>query len=255
MKRIYAWLNLIGFAGMIVVNFLANKLPIGGQTTGEISAQYPVLVTPAGYAFSIWSIIYMLLFLFVIYGFTKDGRVSGRVAAIGKFFFLSCLFNIGWLLLWHYELLTSSVFMMFALLIALGIVYGKINRTQPARQAERWSVRLPFSIYLGWICVATIVNVAIALSAGGWDGFGLPDTTWAIIMLSAATVVALALGLKFKDIACMLVFVWAFIAIGIKQQAYPEVAYTSYALAGLLVLVALFIVVRMVRGTREVDVV
>ncbi|MFF2889649.1 tryptophan-rich sensory protein [Paenibacillus sp. NPDC057967] len=255
MKRIYAWLNLIGFVGMIIVNFLANKLPIGGKTTGEISGQHPVLVTPAGYAFSIWSIIYMLLFLFVIYGFTKDGRASSRVSAIGVFFFLSCLFNIGWLLLWHYEQLTSSVFMMFALLITLGIVYGNINRTQPARQAERWSVRLPFSIYLGWICVATIVNVAVALSAGGWDGFGLADTMWAIIMLGIATVVALAMGLWYRDVASMLVFIWAFIAIGIKQQAYPEVAYTSYALAALLVLVALFIVVKMVKGTEEVKIV
>ncbi|RJX40210.1 tryptophan-rich sensory protein [Paenibacillus pinisoli] len=248
MKGIYAWLNLIGFLGMIIVNFLANKLPIGGKTTGEISAQHPVLITPAGYAFSIWSIIYMLLFLFVIYGFTKDGRASGRVAAIGVFFFLSCLFNIGWLLLWHHERLTSSVFMMFALLITLGIVYSKINSAKPARHAERWSVRLPFSIYLGWICVASIVNVAVALSAGGWDGWGLPDTTWAIIMLGIATVVALALGFKYKDIACMLVFIWAFIAIGIKQQAYPTVAYTSYALAALLVLVVLFLVVKLVRG-------
>ncbi|REK74481.1 tryptophan-rich sensory protein [Paenibacillus paeoniae] len=246
-----AWLNLIGFAGMIIVNFLANKLPIGGKTTGEISAQHPVLITPAGYAFSIWSIIYMLLFLFIIYGFTKDGRASSRISSIGIFFFISCLFNISWLLLWHYEQLTSSVFIMFALLITLCIVYGKINRTKPARHAERWTVRLPFSIYLGWICVATIVNVAVALSARGWDGFGLPDTVWAIIMLGVATVVALALGLNYKDVAYMLVFVWAFIAIGIKQQAYPAVAYTSYALAALLVLVVLFIVMKMVQGTGE----
>ncbi|MFD0960034.1 tryptophan-rich sensory protein [Paenibacillus chungangensis] len=246
MKRMYPLLNLIGYAAMVIVNILAERLPIGGKTTGEISAQYPVLVTPAGYAFAIWSLIYLLLLLFVFYGLTKKGRDSSSIAAIGPLFFLSCLSNITWILLWHYEQLTSSVFMMFALLISLIFIYSGTIRNELRNSVERWLVSLPFSIYLGWICVASIVNVAVALSANGWKGFGLSDTTWAVLMLCVAALLALVLGLRHRDVAIMLVFVWALVAIGVKQQAYPAVVWTAYACAGIVAIAVLGLLVRSV---------
>ncbi|MNN17679.1 hypothetical protein D3C81_1308730 [compost metagenome] len=246
MKRNYRWLNLLALVLVLIVNLLAERLPLGGKTTGQISAQYPVLIAPAGYAFSIWIVIYALLVGFVIYGFTKRARESKVVQEIGVFFILSCLFNVAWLFFWHYEKIIGSVLIMFGLLLTLIVIYIRVNdrRNDPLTALECWLVRLPFSIYLGWICVATIVNVASALYAIEWNGFGLSDTIWTIIMLTVATLIAFWLGLKFTDPAVVLVFIWAFIAISVKQQAYPSIAVTSIVLALLLVAHVLFLVFR-----------
>lgn len=244
MKFNYRWYNLLALVLMLIVNLLANRLPIGGKTTGQISAQYPVLITPAGYAFSIWLVIYALLVGFVIYGFTNRGRESRLVQGVGPYFVLSCLFNIAWLFLWHNEKIISSVFIMFALLLTLVAIYMRVNdrRFYPLTMGEYLFVRLPFSIYLGWICVATIVNVATALYANKWNGFGLSDTMWTIIMLIVATLIAFWLGLRFTDPAIVLVFIWAYIAIFFKQQGTPPVATTSIIMAVLLLAHTLYLV-------------
>lgn len=246
MQQKYKWLNLLALALVIIMNYLANRLPLGGKTTGEISAQYPVLIVPASYAFVIWIVIYALLVGFVIYGFTNKARESGIVQKIGGLFFLSCLFNIAWLFAWHYEKMISSVFIMFGLLLTLIAIYLKVNERHSSSLAvpECWLVRLPFSLYLGWICVASIINVASALYAINWDRFGLSETIWAIIMLSVATLLACLLGIMFTDPAVVLVFIWAYIAIFIKQQAYPPVANTSIILAVLLAVLMLFLLFR-----------
>ncbi|WP_337102924.1 tryptophan-rich sensory protein [Paenibacillus sp. YIM B09110] len=231
-------LNALGLILVLVMNVLADKLPLGGKTTGELSAQYPVLIMPAGYAFGIWLVIYALLIAFVVYSFTNRGRESKSVQAVGIYFVLSCIFNVGWLLAWHYEYVNSSVFIMLALLLSLIAIYLRINSSivrTAATTSDRWLVRLPFSLYLGWICVATIVNVACALYAAEWQGFGLSEETWAIIMLSVAFLLALWIGVTKRDPVFMLVFVWAFVAIFVKQQqAHSAVAVTAILFAGII---------------------
>jgi len=243
---IYRWLNLIGFIAMVAVNIAAENLPLGGKTTGEISAQYPVLITPAGYAFLIWTIIYFLLLLYVVYGFTKPGRESKMNQAVSVFFFVSCLLNIGWLVAWHYEKLASSVFVMLALLFALITIHIRIKDAMPqfAVPADRWLVRLPFSIYLSWISVAFIVNIAVTLYASEWDRFGLSELAWTIMMLSAAVLIAIITTIKETNIAFAAVFIWAFFAIGVKQLAYPAVAYTSFAYVILLIASVIWLIMR-----------
>jgi hypothetical protein len=234
------FVNVIALVLVLAMNGLAQRLPLGGKTTGELSAQYPTMITPAGYAFSIWLLIYALLIGFVIYSFTPQGRKSDAVRAAGIYFPLSCLFNAGWLLAWHYEYVTASVFVMLALLLSLIAIYTRVRSTGAAfvSMADRWLVRLPFSIYLGWICVATIVNVSAALYDGGWDRFGLSDTFWTVLMLAVAATLALWIGMKRTDAAVILVFVWAFIAIAVKQQAFPTIVYVAAALAAALALAA-----------------
>jgi len=246
LKLNYRLLNLFALVMMLIVNLLAERLPLGGKTTGQISAQYPVLIAPAGYAFSIWLVIYTLLIGFVLYGFTKSGRESKMVQGVGAYFFLSCLFNIAWLLLWHNEKIVSSVFIMFGLLLTLVTIYMRVNDRcyYPLTRAEHLFVRLPFSIYLGWICVASIVNVGSALYAIEWDRFGLSNTMWTIIMLIAATLIAFWLGLRYSDPAIVLVFIWAYIAIYFNQQEYPSVANTSIVMAILLFVPVLYLVFR-----------
>ncbi|MGO4542169.1 tryptophan-rich sensory protein [Paenibacillus sp. 2TAB19] len=241
-------LNAAALVLVIVMNVLADRLPLGGKTTGELSAQYPVLITPAGYAFGIWLVIYALLIAFVVYSFTKRGRKSKAVQAVGIYFILSCLFNVAWLLAWHYEYVNSSVFIMLALLLSLIAIYLRINSSgvrTAAISSDRWLVRLPFSLYLGWISVATIVNIACALYAAEWQGFGLSEETWAIIMLSVAFVLAIWVGATRRDPVFMLVFVWAFVAIFVKQQqAHTAVAITAIVLAGIIAACSVVVTLR-----------
>lgn len=243
---VFRWLNMISFLAMIAVNIAAERRLLGGKTTGEISAQYPVLITPAGYAFLIWTVIYILLLLYVVYGFTKAGQESKVNQAICHLFFVSCLLNIGWLVAWHYERLVSSVFLMLVLLFTLITIHIRTKDTmrEPAAPSDKWLVRLPFRIYLGWISVAVIVNIAVALYASNWDRFGLSETAWAIIMLSVAVLLAIIVVVKERNIVFAAVFIWAICAIGVKQLAYPAVAYTSFAYALALIVALCWIVAR-----------
>ena len=234
----YRWLNVLGLIAVLVVNTLANTLPIAGKTTGELSDQYPVLITPAGYVFSIWSLIYVLLIGFVIYQAMPRTMNRDSVQRIGIWFLLTCLFNCTWIIVWHYELLPVSVGIMLALLLSLIVLYRKIRTSNESKTpGERLFVYLPFSIYMGWISVATIVNITVLLYDAGWEGFGLGDTTWTVILIVIAVLLAAIIGYRFTDAAFMLVFVWALIGIGVKQQGANEtVTLTAYTAAGVVAL-------------------
>ncbi|MFS0724512.1 tryptophan-rich sensory protein [Paenibacillus sp. 1P07SE] len=232
----YRWLNMLGLIAVLVVNTLANTLPIAGKTTGELSDQYPVLITPAGYVFSIWSLIYALLIGFVIYQALPHTMSRDSVQRIGIWFLLTCVFNCTWIVVWHYELLPVSVAVMLALLLSLIVLYRRIRGASERKtMAERLLVYLPFSIYMGWISVATIVNITVLLYDAGWDGFGLGDTTWTVILIVIAVALAGIIGYRYTDAAYMLVFVWALIGIGVKQQGSNEtVTLTAYTAAGVV---------------------
>ncbi|MFH1381718.1 MAG: tryptophan-rich sensory protein, partial [Chloroflexota bacterium] len=159
-----AIMNLIGFLGTVVVNGLSNALPLNGKTAGELSDQYPNLFVPAGLTFSIWGIIYILLAIFVIYGrivaVKKDTQKSSFIENIGVLFFISCLANMGWIFAWHYEIVPLSVLIMLILLVTLIAIYLRlrIGRSDSSK-TEKYLVHLPFSVYLGWITIATIANI------------------------------------------------------------------------------------------------
>lgn len=159
----FKWGNLLFFLGVILVNTLSVTLPLGGNSTREISDKYHTYLTPAGYAFSIWSLIYLLLAGFVIYQFRSATGSRDSVQSIGIWFILSCVFNMSWLILWHYLYIELSLAAMVLLLISLIVIYRKTRMIDRPTTGESWLIRLPFSIYLGWICVATIVNVSIVL--------------------------------------------------------------------------------------------
>ncbi|WP_141504054.1 TspO/MBR family protein [Paenibacillus luteus] len=242
MKKSLKWINVIGLAIVLIINGLAQWLPINGKTTGELSAKYPVLITPAPYAFSIWSLIYLLLIGFVIYQFTRRAANNKNVQNIGPWFLISCLLNVAWILVWHYEKLMSSMFVMIALLLSLITIYLAIRSSKPsASLGESLLVRLPFSVYLGWISTATIVNVSVVLYASDWDGFGLSDITWTVILLVIASLLALAFGFGYNDAAYILVFVWSFIAIAVKDGQASQVTLAAYIGAAVLAVAAVYV--------------
>ena len=229
-------LNLIAYILVITVNGLANALPLNGQTTGEISNRLNVLFTPAGYVFSIWGLIYLLLGIWVIRQFPKDRRYLPIYQETSGLFVLSCILNSLWIFMWHYEFFGLSVIVMLLLLITLIRLYTKLK----AVDASFFDL-LPFSVYLGWISVATIANISYYLTYIDWDGFGISDAVWTFLLLIIATILALYFLKSEQDWIYPLVFVWAFIGIGVKNQNgdVPLVVYSSYTLAALILIVTL----------------
>lgn len=177
-----ALINLLGLTGVLVVNTLANTLPINGITTGELSAEYPNLFVPAGITFAIWGVIYLALVGFSVYSVTirlqKGAAANGRtdfLGVIGPWFFISCLANMTWIIAWHHRMIWISEFLMLILLTSLIAIYIRLYIGRVVRPAEKIWVHLPFSIYLGWITVATVANITALLVHLGWSGAPLQN--------------------------------------------------------------------------------
>lgn len=242
-------INIIALVATLVFNWLATTGQINNTSTGELSDKYPVLTTPAGYAFSIWGVIYLGLIAYVIYQALPSQRANARVRGLDRLFVASSLANIGWLLAWHYEQLALSLVVMLALLAVLISIYLRLARSRTqASTTERLVVDLPFSIYLGWISVATIVNATVVLYAAGWNGAPLTPELWAALVLLVGAGLAALIGLRQRDPAYAAVIAWAFAAIVVKQSAMLVVA-TAAVTAGAAALVMLAaLVLRLRRG-------
>jgi benzodiazapine receptor len=228
--------NVLAVVVTIAINGLANALPLNGQTTGAISDRFQVYFVPAGYVFSIWGLIYLALIAFAIYQALPGQRENPRLRRIGYLFAVSCLANVAWLFLWHYEIFPLTLVAMVALLLSLIAVYLRLGIGRaPVSAAEKWLVHIPFSIYLGWITVATVANVTSLLDYLGWSGWGIGPQAWAVIMLVVGAGIASAVGLTRGDVAYMLVIVWAFAGIAVKHAATPVVAIAAWVTAALVV--------------------
>ena len=215
--------NVIVTVITVAINALANALPINGQNTGEISDRFQVYFVPAGYVFSIWGVIYLGLLAFAIYQALPAQRSNPHLRRIGYLYALSGVMNSLWILLWHYELFPLTLVVMLVLLGSLIAIYLRLGiGPVQVSAAVRWLVHIPFSIYLGWITVATIANATALLNYWGWNGAPLSPEAWAVIMLVAAAVIAAAVGITRGDIAYIAIIVWAFVGIAVKHSGYPH---------------------------------
>lgn len=235
MKQYLPWINIGTALVALAVNLLATTLPLNGQTTAAISDKFQVLFVPAGYVFAIWGIIYVGWMAFAVYQALPAQRANPRLQRIGWLFALANFANAAWLFTWHFELFPLSAIVMLSLLALLIAIYWRLNigRVQVSAR-EKWLVDLPFSIYLGWISVATIANISDVLYYWHWDGFGISPELWAVIMLVTAAAIALAMALTRAETAFLLVIVWAFVGIAVKQSATPMVANTAFVMAALV---------------------
>lgn len=221
-------LNLLGFVGTVVVNALANILPINNITTGELSDLYPNLFVPTGLTFAIWGLIYVLLGIFVIYPLVprvrRDPQKVDFVRRIGPLFFISCLINIGWIFAWHYQILPLSLVLMLILLGCLLAIYLRLNvGKSEATKAERYFVHLPFSVYLGWITIATIANVTALLVDSNWNTWGIGEQFWAVAVIAVGIAIALSVLFTRRDIFYSLVVDWALLGILLKRLSVTTV--------------------------------
>jgi len=247
MKKSIQALTAVTFILMVVVNALANILPINGIGTGDVSDSYPNLFAPAGITFAIWGVIYLLLAAYTVFQlglFKKNRSMSDALMnKIGVVFSISSIANTVWIFSWHYRIIALSMVLMLLILVCLAIIVSAI-RKETLSTKEKIFVKLPFSIYFGWITVATIANLTTLLVSVGWNGFGLSQTVWAVAIIAIGAIIGIITILSNKDYAYGLVILWAYAGILIKHVSatgfngmYPAVMITTIA-AMVLVVVA-----------------
>jgi len=228
--------NLLAVLVTIGMNVLANALPLNGQNTGAISDRFRVYFVPAGYVFAIWGLIYLGWLAFGVFQALPSQRQNPRLRRLGYLFALSCLANVAWLFCWHYNQFGLSVAVMLTLLGLLIASYLRLEIGVAAvGRAEKWAVQVPFSVYLGWISVATIANISDYLYFVGWDGWGIDPQVWAAIMLAVGVALVAAMLLRRGDAAFALVALWAFLGIFVKQLSNGLTAYAALLASGAVV--------------------
>ncbi len=236
----------VTYLTMVLVNALANSLPINGITTGQVSDSYPDLFAPAGITFAIWGLIYLLLAGYIVYqfGFFQADRGAAReelFQKVGIYFSISSVTNALWIFAWHYFVIWLSLLLMIVVLVCLIQIATRLSEEEFSLK-EKAFIRLPFSIYFGWITVATIANVTTFLVSINWGGFGLPDQFWMVLILLVGAAIGIARMRRDMDIAYGLVIVWAYAGILNKHISpaefaghYPAVITTT--IIGIIILV------------------
>ena len=245
-NKMLEYLNLLGFIAFVVFNLLANIIPYGGVTTAYVSDFYANLFAPSGITFAIWGAIYVLVGAFTVY--QVRGYKPELTAKISYWFVLSCVFNVVWLFLWQYFQIPLTLIVMVLLFLCLLMIYMRLGIYKGFTK-ENLVMRVPFSVYLGWISVATIADVTTllvylnpVLVNPNIDAFGIAQYVWAILIIAVAIILCLAVLFTRKDIAYSLVFVWALLGIVIKRMAdYSGVAATA-AIGIVVILIGIMLV-------------
>lgn len=229
---------VVTFLTMLIVNVLANILPINEVTTGQVSDSFPNLFAPAGLTFSIWGLIYLLLAGYTLYhiglfqGNTKIFKIK-LFNKIGILFSVSSIANAAWIFSWHYYKIPLSMLLIVVILICL-VLINKLTTKKRFSAKEYFFIRLPFSVYFGWITIATIANATVLLVSIGWEGFGLSEVTWTVMVLVVGLTIATVTMIKNRDVAYGLVIIWAYAGILLRHVSsegfgtqYPAVIATA----------------------------
>lgn len=229
--------NLVMFVVMVVMNYLANALPINEKTTGQLSELYPNLFVPAGITFSIWGVIYLLLLVFLALQFRESSKES--ILQIGWAFGISCALNVLWIFAWHFEYVAISLLIMIGLLLVLIIIALKL-KPNPMSLAKA-----TFGIYLGWISIATIANVIALLVSINWTGWGFSEQTWTIVMISTGAIIASLAVYSYDNPFIGIAVLWAFFGIITRQQALnPSIVVTAMIGMGIVGASTIFMFLR-----------
>lgn len=229
----------------LVMNTLAVVLPLFGRSTKEISDSYPSFFTPAGLTFSIWSVLYLSQIAFAVYQAQPAQAANPRIRAVRWPFVAACVFNAVWIIAWHGLVVWASMVLMLGLLGSLIVAYNRleIGTTLASSSSESWLARVPISLYLGWITVATVANAVTLLLTFGWNDQGTLGRALAALLILVAAGIGAAFSLNRRDVAYNLVLLWAFLGIYLARPTDGVVV--AGVIAGALVVLVGMIVPRL----------
>jgi hypothetical protein len=239
-----AWLNLLLYVLTLGINTMGGIGLINNMSQKAVSDKYPTLITPSPSTFIIWFVIYVLVLVSLIYMVVKhrEERTARLIDAISPPFWVASVANMLWIVTFSFELIGLSTLLIFIFVLALAVLNGRL--TTPRSLGEKVNAAA-FGLYNGWLIIATVVNVAAFLVQVNWNRFGLADSTWAIIILIAAVVIALLIQLRLRNAMLTLPLAWAYYGIWQEHQAtgkflgqYPAIALTAIIIAGVYVLIA-----------------
>ena len=234
--------NISFFGCVLVLNYLANQLPLGGVTQRELAAEYQLLLTPAGYAFSIWGVIYLGLVVYIVSQALPQTRSEQQIRSLDKPFRISCFCNMGWLFAWHHRAVTISVFLMLGLLLSVAWAYRSLDKERGRyRRSSEWIIERTFSLYLGWVSIAMTLNLSIFFSQLGWSGLPLTPQTWATLLLVLLSILFLALAIPRRDFALLFVLAWAALGIFVKNRELALISATSLSAIALSLFTGLYL--------------
>ncbi len=224
-------------AGKEETNVSKVRELIGESGVIFLISPYSAKFTPAASTFSIWGVIYLLLLLYTLFHVgvirAKDKHYA-LLNQVGFWFILTCLLNSAWIFAWHFKVIWLSLLLMVLLLLCL-LKIALVFQVFELTHLEKLVVRLPFSVYFGWISVATIANATVFLISIHWGRFGLSPVVWTVIVLVIGAVIGILTTLRFKDFGYLLVFIWAYLGILIRHYSkfngfgglYPSIMITG----------------------------
>ncbi len=223
-KKMWRWVAAAIFLVMFIINGIAGATTLlNGQNTADVSATYPTLFTPAGYVFAIWGVIYLLVFLYTLFQLGWLGKISGKkdkaITKLTPYFVALSVVNTVWIFAWQYNVIwlaTLLIITMLVMLIKINEVLYKLDFSK----REKWLMKYPFSVYFGWLTVATVANIAVWLVSVNWDGWGISPNSWLVGILWVAAAVGVVAALRNKDWLYGTVFVWAYAGILVKHLSH-----------------------------------
>ena len=244
MKKIYAILNLVSIVGIIFWNYYANSAGINGNSVGSLSDEYANLFTPAGYAFSIWGLIFIGLLILGIYvmKIAFDSAASNDVInRIGPWLIIANIGNGLWLWFWLNEMTGVSVLVMLVILISLLTLMVRLGiSTSDVSKDIKRMIYWPIACYTGWITVAAVANISAYLAKLNWSWL-FDEITWTVIMIIIAAVLYLLVLRTRKSFIFASVGVWAFVAIAVRHWGGISAIQWTAAAAAIMLLANMFV--------------
>ena len=244
-----AWVNQALFLLTIGINALGAFGIINGMSQKEVSDAYPTLITPSPSTFSIWGVIYLLLLVSLIWMIVKnwEEKTASVIEAVSLPFWVASAANILWIVTFSFEWIGISTLLILALVISLAVLNRRLKAPDGIGQKVN---ALAFGLYNGWLIAATVVNVSAFLVQVNWNGFGLNQGTWAVIILIVALLLTLLIQLRLSNAALTLPLAWAYYGIWQEHQAagkflgqYPAVSAAALIIAILYVFIAVAVFV------------
>ncbi len=243
------WVAALLFVVTLIINYLVSAFRINGTTTGEVSNDFPNLFAPIALTFAIWGLIYLSLGLYTIRQFGvwagKKSKTTDKVITkITPLYIATSLVNTAWIFAWQYKVIWLSLLLIVALLILL-IWINMVLDTEKLEGKDYWLIKFPFSIYFGWLTVATIANAVVWLVSIGWDGLAISEQFWTVAIMVIGALIGIITSLRFRSAAYILVFAWAYFGILLKHispsyfnNTYPQIVICATLLIAVFVFTA-----------------